>query len=213
MLVASNYKEIAFQLNQKFEKEDHLITIVGSIGSLANGLSRSIWGILFDKFSFKSISILINAMLLCACATIMFAASRVETYSILVTLAYFCYGGSFAIFPTQTVRVFGEENGSKIFFLVFIGASLASILQFSLHYFIVEQFENHIDGYFYCFLVFAGVQACGLLMSIFINYQYTCLEENLFAVKDNTKYEDAASGTESSKEITYISENKEPFIK
>ena len=34
-------------------KDDQFITLIGSLGSICNGLSRPIWAILFDKYGFK----------------------------------------------------------------------------------------------------------------------------------------------------------------
>lgn len=52
LFTAFNYKELAFYLNPYFKEHDHLITIIGSVGILANGLFRSAWGYLFDKIAF-----------------------------------------------------------------------------------------------------------------------------------------------------------------
>ena len=81
--------------------------MIGSLGIFANGFCRAIWGTLFDKFSFKSIMTSINIILLVCAGTILFAVKNKWTYMIIIPIIYFCYGGTFGIFPTQTVRIFG----------------------------------------------------------------------------------------------------------
>ena len=40
---------------------------------------------------------------------------------------YFCYGGNYAVYPTHTVRIFGPEVGSKIYFIPFLGFTIGTI--------------------------------------------------------------------------------------
>ena len=49
----------------------------------------------------------INIILLVCAGTILFAVKNKWTYMIIIPIIYFCYGGTFGIFPTQTVRIFG----------------------------------------------------------------------------------------------------------
>jgi len=63
MFVAFNYKE--YGLMQI--KDDTFITHIGSYGAIMNGLGRLCWGALFDKFSFKLISTIINTIFLTCC--------------------------------------------------------------------------------------------------------------------------------------------------
>lgn len=103
-----------------------------------------------------------------------FSAASIYSYGFAVPIIYFCYGGTFALFPTQTVRVFGEQVGIKLYCVVFIGASLGSVLQFLLHYLVVDNKKtapaNKADGYFILFIIFGVIQAIALLMSLFVKY-------------------------------------------
>jgi len=51
LLVANNYK--VYGLTKI--SEDHLLTVIGSIGSVANGVTRPMWALFFDKFGFKKV--------------------------------------------------------------------------------------------------------------------------------------------------------------
>jgi len=55
LFMANNYKIFGLV---KIE-DDSFLTIVGSVGSVCNGGSRALWGILMDKFGFKKIFFLI----------------------------------------------------------------------------------------------------------------------------------------------------------
>lgn len=51
---------------------DSFLTVIGSCGAIFNGLGRFFWGFMFDKFSFRVISSLINIVLLVSAVTISF---------------------------------------------------------------------------------------------------------------------------------------------
>lgn len=73
MFTAFNYKRIAFDRNSYFLENDHLVTTIGSVGILCNGLFRLVWGYLFDHLSFRTISIFINWALMLFSALILLA--------------------------------------------------------------------------------------------------------------------------------------------
>lgn len=68
MFIAFNYKEYG---SIKIE-DDSFLTAVGSCGAIFNGLGRLVFGMLFDKFSFKFISTIINVVLLIFSLTLSF---------------------------------------------------------------------------------------------------------------------------------------------
>ena len=41
-------------------------------------------------------------------------------------MIYFVYGANYSIYPTQTVRVFGNKIGPKVYYIVFLGFSLGT---------------------------------------------------------------------------------------
>lgn len=69
MFVAFNYKSLAFDNNDYFKEQDHLITLVGSLGIFANGFCRAVWGSLFDRYSFKTIITIMNTVLIICAGT------------------------------------------------------------------------------------------------------------------------------------------------
>lgn len=71
MFMAFNYKRMAFERNPYFLENDHLVTIIGTVGILSNGLCRSLWGFLFDHVIYKHIVVTINFILLLCCTLIL----------------------------------------------------------------------------------------------------------------------------------------------
>lgn len=168
VFIASNYKDFAFQMNSDFEDKDHLITILGSIGIFCNGVFRSMWGYLFDRFSYRFLTNIINVVLLVCCGTLVFAVKWYISYLLLVLLVYMSYGGMYALMPTQSVRLLGEKQGTQIYWAVFGGFSFAAILQFSLRYIFLNIFGN--DGYTYCIIIFGILSVCGLVLNQLVKY-------------------------------------------
>jgi nitrate/nitrite transporter NarK len=124
MFIAFNYKEYGLT---KIDN-DLVLTVIGSAGGLLNGVSRAFWGWLMDKYSFNTISAIINFLSLACCASIYWSINNEMSYLVTVVITYACYGGNFSIYPTQTVRILGKELGGKLYYVVFIGFSIGIIL-------------------------------------------------------------------------------------
>ena len=75
--------------------DDKFLTLVGSLGSVANSLARLFWGFLLDKFPFK---VIVSINLVCQIVlidTIALISSNKILFMIYVILLYFFYGGIF----------------------------------------------------------------------------------------------------------------------
>ena len=119
MFMAFNYKQYGFlSLN-----DDRMLTIIGSCGSILNGMGRLVWGIALDKFSFRTISIIFNLTFLAAAISVSFVSNN-YIYLLYVSIIYFCYGGTYSVYAAQTIKIMGKQLGSKIYFIVFTGFTL-----------------------------------------------------------------------------------------
>lgn len=175
MFVAFNYKEYGMI---KITDDDSFLTLVGSLGAIFNGLGRLFWGIMFDKFSFKLISSCINIVLLIFAITLPYLVEIKYLFLIGVCLIYFCYGGNYAVYPTHTVRLFGHELGSKIYYLVFTGFTFGTynfnigcLIQWIARLLLVPE-NNKFEGFKLCFYIFAGFNLISVILSYFIKYEY-----------------------------------------
>lgn len=122
MFIAFNYKE--FGLTEIHD--DKLLSLMGSLGSVLNGTSRAVWGMLMDKLSFRMISLLVCSVLLASSILIRWAIYNDILYLLIVMSTYACYGGLFSIYPTQTIRILGNKLGSRLYFYTFTGFSLGN---------------------------------------------------------------------------------------
>jgi MFS family permease len=122
MFVAFTYKEYgSIRITN-----DSFLTTVGSCGAVFNGVGRLFFGMLFDRYSFKVLSSIINIVLLIFSLTMSFIVESEPMFLGAVSLIYFVYGGNYSIYPTQTMRVFGTHVGGKVYCIIFIGFSLGS---------------------------------------------------------------------------------------
>jgi hypothetical protein len=83
---------------------------------------------------------------------------------------YSCYAGNYAIYPPQTIRILGAENGSKYYWITFSGFAVGAVLQFVLHYFLVNQFGA--DGFLYCFIIFGVFLVAGTVIAWTVKFDY-----------------------------------------
>lgn len=131
MFVAFNYKEYgSIRIT-----DDSFLTVVGSCGAIFNGFGRLVFGMLFDHFSFKVLSTIINSVLLAFAIILPFLADSKPMFLIAVCLIYFVYGANYSIYPTQTMRVFGTTVGSKVYFIIFIGFSVGNYFYIKVAWF------------------------------------------------------------------------------
>jgi MFS family permease len=96
------------------------------------------WCWLFDKYSWKKITLILNTTQI-LCVVLIILVKDKYFYIFLVILIYFSYGANFGLYPTQTVKIYGDADGSRIYPIIFIAFSLASVIQFLFHYWIVKR--------------------------------------------------------------------------
>jgi MFS family permease len=137
LFVAFNFKEYGFL----YLTDDHFLSLLGSLGSVTNGVFRMLLGIFMDYIPFKMIMLFNLGVFIVSCATIVFSVKLSATYLITVVLTYGCYGSLYSIFPTQTVRILGRQIGPKVYYLTFIGFSFGGIIQYVFHKFLVDEYK------------------------------------------------------------------------
>lgn len=104
------------------------IAIAVSIQNLANGGCRVFWGAVSDKIGrYKTMSIVfgINSVILFAFPTI--AAISTAAFFVALALAFFTWGGSYALFPPTNSDVFGTAYSAQNYGFFWAAKSLAAI--------------------------------------------------------------------------------------
>jgi MFS family permease len=123
---AGTYK--TFGATQPALNSDAYLSLVGSLSAiLGNAAGRFFWGPLTDVVGFKrpfmALTLMQSAVMLCYARL---AQNRV-TFAVATVLMLFGMGGNFAMFPAQTMRVFGA-NGAKVYSIMFTGFGSAALL-------------------------------------------------------------------------------------
>jgi MFS family permease len=149
-------------------KDDYYLSMLGSMGSVANGIFRMILGMTMDVIPFKLLMTSNILIFMVSCATIIFSVQSKVSYFITIVITYGVYGSLYSIFPTQSVRMLGKAIGSKMYYITFGGFSLGSLVQFVFHRVLVEKYGE--DGYTYCFIIFGCLMVVGLILSVTIKF-------------------------------------------
>mmetsp|Transcript_18595 Transcript_18595/g.16473 ORF Transcript_18595/g.16473 Transcript_18595/m.16473 type:complete len:310 (+) Transcript_18595:572-1501(+) len=141
---------------------DAFITTVGTIGAIMNGISRSFWGILVDKFPYKYVfgSLLLIQIVLGF--TIQLVVSNKILYLIWIALSYFCLGGHFSMTPTVCAQLYGAKTGSRIYSLVFFFLIPPGIIAL-----VLSQSLYHSIGYGKIFYITGGMTCISFVALMF----------------------------------------------
>jgi nitrate/nitrite transporter NarK len=75
--------------------------------SLINGCTRVLWGILFDKISFKTLYTIICFMEIIANFSIYYVVSNQELYFVLNMIVALAFAGNTSLLPPLVSRKFG----------------------------------------------------------------------------------------------------------
>lgn len=120
LFLTFNYKSFAFTSLTN----DAYISVIGSIANFFGACFRIFWGLGFDKYSFQTITTVINVSLLLCCLVVDYAVESEFTYLIIIILVYSSFGGNYSIYPPQNVRMLGKALGSKVYFVTNAGFSI-----------------------------------------------------------------------------------------
>jgi len=155
LLIASNFKNYGLlKIN-----DDVFLTIVGSVGAVFNGVGRMIWGILYDKFSFRSVYLFLLSIQIILIATYDLISEFKVSFFIWTCFLLFCLGGHYVLFPSLCLKEFGVENGSKAYPIVYFAFSCSNFLQFGIAYFLKKSI-----GFSNIYWIFLGLTAVSVVL-------------------------------------------------
>ena len=116
--LSSVFKTMGMQLGGY---DDQFLTWVGSIGALANGLSRIFWGVLQDKTGFRTIYKIVIGVELIVCSLLpLIVATNKYLYLIWAFMAYLCLGAHFVIFPNVVTSMFGLRSSVQLVSIIYV---------------------------------------------------------------------------------------------
>lgn len=144
-----------------------LVVLTGSIGALFNGAGRIIWGKLADQINFRNsmiIMMVIQAVILFIYFT---TAVSVPMYFLLTGLIMFCFGGNLSLFPTSASDMFGTENLSDNYGVLFSAYGIAGFIGAVAVNQIVLLFGGYLTLYIFLGILSAGAAASAFLVKPF----------------------------------------------
>ena len=126
MILASNFKTMGMQ---KGGYEDLFLTVVGSVGSVANGLSRVLWGPLQDKTGFRPLYriVLVTELILFSTLPSIVQANQ-YIYLIWVFTCYLCLGAHFVLFPNAIIGIFGLRSSVLLSSFIYTTRACSTLL-------------------------------------------------------------------------------------
>jgi MFS family permease len=141
-------------------KDDHLLSYIGAAGSIMNTMSRVLFPVLLDYFSFIAVnkwSLAIEAVL---AFTIFYSVQSKLAYTVVLSLIFIIQASQFLPLTLLCRDEYGPVLGPKVFSYVAFGSMLACSSPVLYYCFIVKHFGYHTS------FIIQGLQALvGLLLT------------------------------------------------
>ena len=102
-------------LGAKTISNDQFLTLIGSVSSLFNGISKIFWSSLLDYFSFNRVFRTLVCLQLFLIATLLWSAQFPYLYMINVSLSVMCVGAMTSVLPTETLLHYLAKHLKPIF--------------------------------------------------------------------------------------------------
>jgi len=162
LFLLGSYKTYAQTFD--FGKNDAFLSLVGSLMSVCNFFGRVTQGFLADKFGVIMVLRVMPIIMAILVATLPMISSHKEAFAIWCCLITFCYGGNFSLYPTATMKLFGEAKSGANYGIVFTGVGLAGIVSTLL----LAKLELVFGGFQNLAYFMAALTASGSVLSFFI---------------------------------------------
>jgi OFA family oxalate/formate antiporter-like MFS transporter len=163
LLVIGSYKAYV-KFNPDYLDLGINFAVIGSVAGCGNAIGRISWGKIGDKIGrYKTLAIM-NIIQ----AVVMFAFAPMNTSYILailmVTFAYFCFGGNLAIYPAITADNFGTKNYGINYGLMFSAYGIGGFLQAVFTILILPTFESWTP--LFVIMAIFSLVACTILLLV-----------------------------------------------
>lgn len=157
----------------KHYSNDRMLSTIGSIGALLNGLGRLVFPTLLDYVPFKwlyGVTALIQTLL---ALTISYVATHysLPLYGLWVVLSFFLFAGNSPVFAIECARLFGNKYfphriGSIGFSLLVNGFIVSSLATVFVNYVVGSVRNSQLQGFEVCFFTMAAISATSLGFTI-----------------------------------------------
>lgn len=135
-------------------RDDHYVTMVGSLGAIVNALSRLAVGLAFQKFGYRIVGLSILVISIVTSLLYLPCATNPVTYMIATIFFEVTYGGQLGMYPLVSDRIFKEKGAATYSYLY---SSFTFSLIFSLN---MYTYTKSWFGEYAPFLIVAVLAAC-----------------------------------------------------
>jgi len=157
--LAVNFKNLGIKTIQ----DDNFLNYVGSVGAVANGAGRVIWGLIYDRFQFKASFFALLTMQIIEAVSLRAVLGYEWLYLIWVGVSFFCLGGHSVLFPAFCVKAYGEKEGPQVYGFLIWGGFLGNLLQTGVVLWMKEVVQLENMPFLFAFMSFL----CWILALIF----------------------------------------------
>lgn len=144
-----------------------MLTIVGSVAQVVNGLSRAALAALADKIGFKPVYIFLQVTNLAMTASLGYVANQ-WVYLVLLSIIMGSYGAMLSTFPALSSSIFGHKVGPLIYGILFFGIGISNMIAYLFYKFVTPKIE--LLGLFWvCF----GVKVIAFVLGVLFKPTHT----------------------------------------
>lgn len=148
----------------KYGYDDTFLTLTGSLGSILNGTMRPLWGMFFDKTSFRFVYLVILVTQIIMCVTFPEVSKYKPAFLIWLVILFVCSGGHFTLLAPTAVRIYSRATGGKVYSFFIIAMGLASMCVYFIQVYATVKLDPSI--FFY---ILTGLSFCSLVSTIFFS--------------------------------------------
>jgi hypothetical protein len=149
----ASFKVIGLQ----YGYNDTFLTVVGSLGSVMNGSNRPLWGLMFDKLSYRMTYVSLCMIEVIICFTFPTISKHQAPFLIWLCILYSCSGGTITQLAPISVKLYGKDLGFKVYALLFLSNGLASLNVYFIQTYVTLYLDRNK-----IFYVIGGLSALGL---------------------------------------------------
>jgi MFS family permease len=101
---------------ETFINDDYFLTVVGSISTFTNCITRLGWGLVIDRFGFKFSLVMMTGLLSLVECTIYLTKFIGNKFIYLIWIIFYnsLVSGNYVILPTGVAKTFGEKHYMSI---------------------------------------------------------------------------------------------------
>ena len=162
-----------------YSTNDHLLSLTGTAGLLANSCARFFISWLNDYVSFRVLMLSILSVMLILALTVHWIVQYAYVYVIWVCLVFAGHGGIYAPVTLLCGQIYGVTVGSKVFSIVGQGLNIGNLMMIPVSVYLIEVLIKQPYGYNTAFYVLACAPAIAILILFAIRTQYDWEKEHI----------------------------------